>query len=69
MRIAVIGLRYRRELNKKRVPINNALQCAGMPMHFPCQECNADIMVPETYTPPPPKYCADCLPMFTTETS
>lgn len=54
------ALTKRREENANRHPIDNSKLPAGSPMHFPCEGCNADIEVPEDYTPPRPRDCKDC---------
>jgi hypothetical protein len=54
------ALTKRREENAGRQLIDNSKLPAGSPMHFPCEGCNADIEVPEDYTPPRPTHCDPC---------
>ena len=57
--IALAALATRREKNKTRERINNSSLYAGSSMHFDCNGCGADILVPENYITRP-KLCSEC---------
>lgn len=56
---ALKKLRERRKKNKNRKRIENHLLPAGSPMHFDCDGCGDDIVVPENYTSRP-SLCKEC---------
>lgn len=58
-KVALAALAKRRKANKTRKRINNSSLYAGSPMHFDCDGCGADIVVPESYTSRP-SLCPEC---------
>ena len=56
---ALAALAKRRKENKTRKRIDNASLYAGSSMHFDCNGCGADIVVPENYISKP-SLCREC---------
>lgn len=57
---ALAALEARRKQNRKRKRVDNSKGYAGEPMHFDCDGCSGDIVVPEDYTPPRRRFCGEC---------